>query len=352
MDYIIFIHGVNTRDRQEDPKYADPLITLLTKMNAVKGLTLKMIPLYWGNVNDDLENELLKTYRASQYWEKLSFREIREKQLLQFTGDAALYISRYAGTRVVEALLEEVTRVLRPGTYTPEDRLHLVTHSLGTVILFDVLFSARWEASNAGGYQGVENIRKAIYGLNPDPKDGLSLSSIHTMGSPISVYSLMMSTGDPHFLAIPKTAPQEQKKVPNTHDITPGLLNLLQQLPHKPLPWYNYIHPEDPIAYPLKELLPQMLQDANCPNLDVQTILKVEDVLTSTPIVPLLNAGSAMYTLGSGILNVVLRTCSDFLQLEQLMLRGGNAHGSYWNSKLVAKTIFQTIQDCVTTRRL
>jgi len=34
----------------------------------------------------------------------------------------------------------------------PNDRLHLVTHSWGTVILFDLLFASRWDDEKVPGH--------------------------------------------------------------------------------------------------------------------------------------------------------------------------------------------------------
>lgn len=138
-DYIVFIHGVNNRDTREHPHYADSLFHLL-QQKVGEEISLQSIPLYWGDTNLFEEQKLLEIYQQSPYWSHLSFRDFREKQLLQFTGDAALYISRNAGTVVVDALREQLVRGLE-GCHPETDRVHLVTHSMGTVILFDLLFS-------------------------------------------------------------------------------------------------------------------------------------------------------------------------------------------------------------------
>ncbi len=338
MDYILFIHGVNTRGRREAPTYADELRSRILekyKQNTYdQRVPPKMISLYWGNVCEEPENELLRAYQSSPAWKGLSLKRLRSRQLLQFSGDAALYISRYVGARVVETLLKEV---LDPacglGAYTSEDHLHLVTHSWGTVIFFDVLFSGRWDPKQAGSYEGVQKIREAIFGLEPRPDKGLHLVSIHTMGSPISVFSLMMGTERSRFSAIPPGI-ADGRNIPSTHDITPGLLEWLRNLRYPPLLWYNYLHPEDPIAYPLERLIPQMLKERPL-DFVLEDKLMVQDVPTASPT-RFVNALTALPGSGPGI--------GDLVQAAQLIFHGGQAHHSYWTSEKVVNGVFQSIQ--------
>lgn len=100
--------------------------------------------------------------------------------MIEFAGDAALYISRSIGTQVVDRLKQDAEKHL--ADYQPGDRLHLVTHSWGTVILFDVLFAARWDEQNLPEYDGARKIRNFIFGVEPKLEEGIPLTSIHTMG--------------------------------------------------------------------------------------------------------------------------------------------------------------------------
>jgi hypothetical protein len=275
-------------------------------------------------VNQDLEDNLLRTYKRSQHWGELSFRNLRENQLLQFTGDAALYISRYAGRRVVDRLLSQATdpqQGIKPNSGS-QDHLHLVTHSWGTVIFFDVLFSGRWD--QVGSYQGVNEIRRAIFGLDPAPGRGLRLSSIHTMGSPISVFSLFISTDNP-LHPVPCDNGRKRISVPNTHDITPGLKDWLRRIDYS-IPWYNYLHAEDLIAYPLEDLIPDMLEN---PDFDVRQKLKVKDIIIASP--------PRLWNVIAGM--------SDLLQAGQIVTCGVKAHQSYWTEPQVAQRIFHTISE-------
>lgn len=262
------------------------------------------MPLYWGDVNIEEEDRLLSALEGSSTWKQLWFQEFRSKQLLQFAGDAALYISRAVGAKVVDRLLEQAKAGL--SNFKEQDRLHLVTHSWGTVILFDVLFAARWDPENTPGYKSVQEIRKILYGLEPDAGSGLRLTSIHTMGSPIAIFSLLDI--------------DEITEVKPSHDITPQLQQFLENI-HRvlgsALPWNNFIHPGDPVAYPLEVLLPQLV-DGESKFLDVQ------DIVTH-------NAN-----LGDYITNA-------FSQSILALLHGGDAHSSYWQSEEVAKKIAEQI---------
>jgi hypothetical protein len=318
-DYVVFNHGVNTRDIRPEPTYADKLFGLIQSHYNVPGRKLKQVALYWGDVNKEEEGKLLTLYKESSIWPDLWFRDMREKQFLQFAGDAALYISRAVGSKVAEALEEQATRELKG--YDPEkDRLHIVTHSMGTVILFDILFSARWDPEYMPGHDCVEAIREGLFGMGSHPEQGIRLGSISTMGSPIGFFSLIDVT--------PANSVEEAKDaeghVLSTHDITPRLtqfLDSLHKVLDKPLPWYNFVHPGDPIGYPLEKLLPSLIDDRS-KYIDVQDILTQPSSLTDFLTEPLSHTLLAL-------------------------IHGGAAHGSYWRSDLVASRIAEAIAKAV-----
>ena len=317
-DYILFNHGVNTRETRPQPSYADPLFNLIQRYyHNPQGRALKKIALYWGDVNEDEEQDLLKTYRASAIWQKLWFLQFREQQLLQFVGDAALYISRSCGASVADALEKQAAAELQ-GYGSRDDRLHIVTHSMGTIILFDMLFSARWDPVDAPGHDSVAAIRSGLFGVSPNPGQGIRLGSISTMGSPIGFFSLMdvnQSMED---------ARDANGNIISTHDITPRLEKLLDSLfkeSGKKLPWYNFLHPGDPIAYPLEKLLPKLV-DGKSQYIDIQDILTHLTTLSDLVAEP-------------------------FSQTLVALLHGGEAHNSYWQSDLVAQQIAQVIERAV-----
>lgn len=303
-DYILFVHGVNTRDKRENPEYAKDLI------EGIKSQSLDFvdIPLYWGDVNEEAETTLLKRLQASPLWDEMWFRTFREQQLLQFAGDAALYISRHIGYKVVKRLKTDALQVLQQAQ--PDDCLHLVTHSWGTVILFDILFATRWDDPKVPGYEEVMEIRDCIFGLSgkdDSTHQGIQLASIHTMGSPIAIFSLTSVNSD-------SNQPDSDS---SSHDITSRLHKLLENLYQarngEKLPWRNFIHPGDPIAYPLAELMKDLVDKD-------EKYIDFQDLITQEP------------------------KLFDFLtdQISQTtlaLLQGGEAHGSYWQSQKVIQEI-------------
>jgi hypothetical protein len=321
-DFMLFIHGVNTRSEGTQPTYANTLINLIKQTTPIAPLVV-----YWGNVNDQEEEQLRKGYQASGIWDKLWFRDLREQQLVRFAGDAALYLSRAIGAKVAALVAEQIAKLK---ACTAVDRLHLVTHSLGTIILFDLLFSARWDREETSGHDCVMDIRDAIYGVTgnvPDPKQGIRLGSITTMGSPIGIFSLMRE--DPPAV----DAKSDPGEATSMDDITPRLRKLLeylhQELRGSKLPWRNFVHPGDPIASPLEGILPHMIDE------DMRYI-DIQDSLVPADLAEVFKEPGP-----KALLDLV---AEPFMQTAFAILDGGNAHSSYWQSPRVAECITQLIQ--------
>lgn len=297
-DYVLFVHGVKQRQPDEFNRTTQTLLEGVKRAIGSNGRTIKPIVVFWGDLNVQPQTTLRQGLEASPQWRNLWLSDFRVSEVLEFAGDAALYLSRHVGAQVVQRFQQLALPALQAAQ--PGDRLHLVTHSLGTVILFDLLFAARWDDpsldANASTRQTrpiVTQLRNALFGLGQEPGKGLSIASIHTLGSPIALFSLLSVTGE------------------STHDLTQDLRGLLQALYHqrgkKALPWYNYMHPGDPIAYPLQGLMPQLLGNA-------QLYVQLRDVITEHRGLPI-TAGRLP------------------------LLWGGDAHGSYWKSTTVVKTM-------------
>jgi hypothetical protein len=318
-DYLLFIHGVNTRYERQQPDYANELSRLI-KSSIDKSYEIKPIPLYWGYVNKESETRLLTNLKDTQgCWQQLWFQNFRETTILQFVGDAALYISRTVGSKVVESLNRQMRENGLDGEHS-QDRLHLITHSWGTVILFDILFAARWNDVNIPGYKSAMEIRQRFLGVEPNPNQGIKLASIHTMGSPIALYSLLdVVPGEDLAQGKPELT-QMQASRTATHDITPRLEKYLTDVGKKAqgkLPWRNYIHPADPVAFPLNPLM-YSLVDGNKKYVDLQ------DIITK--------------------LNFFDRVMLPVSQTPISLLLGGQAHDSYLKSPEVAQEIVSTIK--------
>ncbi|WP_017719217.1 hypothetical protein [Kamptonema formosum] len=324
-DYVLFIHGVNTRPKNDKkPNFAGKLMELIQecqdKLTAPPN-ELKMKSLDWYEVMLSAENNLLESFQQSRDWDKFWFKDFRKAVILPFAGDAVLYTSRYIGSEVVRKLKNQA-EILFDNHYNPEqDRLHLVTHSWGTVILFDILFAGRWDDTEIPGSQDVRDIRNMLFGVKPNPTNGIRIASIHTMGSPLALINLMNIKG------------VEKQKYPDsppqfTHDITKNLRGLLENLYNacqQPLFWKNYAHPGDPIAYPLVPVLPNLLDGQS-------KFLHIEDKIVS----------------GSGWSQLAAQLVSD--TPLALLINGLSAHDSYWYSPQVAEEIFKTIQQAPSSK--
>ncbi len=317
-DYILFLHGVNTREQREKRTYANQLIGHINRL--IGDPYPESIPLYWGDVNIESEQELMSQIQhADSCWHQLWFQNTRQNTILHFMGDAALYISRSVGSKIVETLREQIEDRLK--SQSQGDRLHLVTHSWGTFILFDILFAARWDDPTIPGHDSVMAIRSCFYGLEPNREEGIRIASIHTMASPIAIFSLLdIVKGENQALTPELTEQQAQQRA--THDITPNLKQLVGNLSDKQdsnkLPWRNYLHPADPIAWPLNPLIYSLVDG-------LQRNIEIKDIISK--------------------LSFLESLMQPFSQKALVMLLyGGQAHESYLSSVQVAQEIVQTIQ--------
>jgi hypothetical protein len=298
---IIYIHGVNTRKHKYDQHYANDLDRLIGFSLENKNVRLSnSLALFWGNVHDQEEENLLARVKLCDAWNDLQLKSFREKQVLQFVGDAALYISRMVGKQVVNALHAQI--VADQATMGADGYrntiVHLVAHSWGTIILFDLLFADRWTDAllDQETREKVQSIRNIFFGIDPTPDQGTLVGSINTMGSPIALFSLM------------------NKDTDGSHSISANLSKLIaalgKRLKGDQVPWNNFLHPGDLIGWPLEKVLPPILCEA--------APIDINDILTETPGIECWEPISLMLT--------------------------GQAHGSYWTNQTVAEKIGSTIQ--------
>jgi len=315
-NYVLFIHGVDTRYQNITPSYADKLFALIKENIRQSSLSIEPIMIYWGDVMDQRENELRLEYQASALWDKLWFKQIREMDLIRFTGDFVLYLSRYSGGKVVDRIAQATAKLKNASS---GDSLHLVGHSLGAVIFLDLLLSPRWDEPGVSGHDSAMAIRDMIYGVSgnsPDPKQGVCLRSVSTMGAPVGIFSLLDVKHD--------SAEQ------STHDITPRLQQLLdylqQELKGNQLPWRNFVHPGDPIASTLEGVLPKLVEGSK-KYVDVQDVLVPVDLSEESLLEGLLTA-----------------LAEPFRQSVLAFIQSSVAHQSYWHSEKVAQVIAQLMQ--------
>lgn len=307
-DYILFVHGVKTRSKEDFFKNTQTIFQPIEAKLKAQGRTVKSVPCFWGDCGNEAIRQLQDGLQQSSVWKEIWFQGFRIEEILNFAGDGALYLSRSVGSGVVNAIYNSALAQLQ--NLKSGDRLHLVTHSWGTVILLDLLFAKRWtseafKAVDPETWTNVQQVRETLFGLGKDPGVGLKLGSIHTMGSPIALFNLM-NTGEM-----------------NSHDIAPDMnafFRALHQATGKALPWNNYLHPGDPIAYPLEGITQQFFRDDR----SIQDIVKVRDRLVTT------NA------LSEKLMGI---TRSSIVSI----LYGGTAHNSYWKLPEIPKGIIETL---------
>jgi hypothetical protein len=113
-------------------------------------------------------------------------------------------------------------------TEAPADEdLHIVAHSLGSVILWDILFSDSFAPDDPAFY-----IRNTIKGLRKnDQGRSVKLRSITTLGSPILFFNRALSIDGNH------------------------VKQLASRYTTHPLRWVNIIHASDIFAYPIRASL-------------------------------------------------------------------------------------------------
>jgi hypothetical protein len=309
-DYVVFIHGVNNRVETDFHNQAQKVFEQIeANITPHPTRNLKPVMLFWGNIAQESTTAVSRQLvEDSPAWQKIWFQDLRLKQVLPFVGDAALYLSRTVSISILQEIVAQAREQI--GTNIDKnngDRLHLVTHSWGTVILFDILFATRWEEASlpAEIRQSVEGLRSYFFGVANKAGDiqsievGLPIASLHTMGSPIALFNLINSNGGQSF------------------NLTPNLQKFLEssaKFNGYSLPWRNFLHPGDPIAYPLQGTMKASLGDAS-------SSVEIADIVTKAKMMSqLLNA----FSVG--------------------LLAGGAAHSSYWSNPDVAKDIAATIQ--------
>jgi|GEM_PF-505381 len=286
---VFFIHGVATRNVQ----YADDLKkSLRDKFNKAQLPVPHFCASFWGNALSDIEKMWHGINQDTQAIHRkdpsldvndcFRYRQLREGMLSEFAGDMFVYLNSKRGVEIRRNLARQLIQFLND--HPDETELHLIAHSLGTVIFWDMFFSDRFSEDDPAHW-----IRRLIRGLSNDSDDSapsrmVDLKSITTMGSPILFFNMMLGID-----------PQRVK-------------DFAARKPEKTLPWLNIIHPADIIAYPLKASFAVDELDA----------LQLRDVyLSSNALAKMINVDAA------------------------LLFEGVDSHIGYWNSKRTTQLIFE-----------
>lgn len=285
---VFFLHGVATKNAD----YAKPLQKLLrNEFNRRKQPLPHFYAGFWGNVfkqtgqmwnwiHHDLQALKASNPQADTH-DVFRYQEMRENFISQFFGDALTYFNPERGFDIRDTIADQLYKFLK--YHSQETELHIVSHSLGTVILWDALFSDRF-ADDDPAY----TIRSLIAPSAQSLPRKAHLKSITTMGSPILFFNMML-------------------------DVTPKQIRtFLARYNAEPFRWLNILHASDIIAYPLQS----SLNIENIPNLFFRDRYIWADA------------------------NIAEKTARTFGQTHAAMAVGvSDAHGSYWQSRGTARFI-------------
>lgn len=245
---VFFIHGVNT----QNSRYADALVKNI-KSNVRS--PINFYSSFWGNLFNDKKHQVIgyiekdfsracenhKEYKEYHY-DIYRYKKHRNELISNFLGDFLIYQNPERGKIIRGTICEQLNQFL--SNHPDQTQIHFVTHSLGSFILWDLLFSNTLPSNDPAFI-----FRERLSGIN--------LESISTMGSPLLFLKQML---DIDFSVVNHTFEKRRKEDSATSN-------------H--LRWVNIIHSSDLIAYPLKaaienEITPQVLffdqyvwQDAN-----------------------------------------------------------------------------------------
>lgn len=228
---IFFIHGVATRQTE----YAKDLEKAIKDEMMGRDLSPPVCyPGFWGDLlgntrrlwsilERDLQNAKSKNPVQTEDDYFLRYKDFREGLFSGFVGDFFAYFNGVRGRKIRHKLSQQLEDFLMSNPNDPE--LHIIAHSLGTVILWDALFSRRLDREPE-----TQKLRTML-SLNA-PRSGIlsaRLASITTMGSPIIFANQMLGVRAEELSGFLSTYSSES-----------------------PLRWTNIIHPADILAYPLK----------------------------------------------------------------------------------------------------
>ena len=292
---IFFIHGVATRD----VKYAEPLkIAIKEKLKKYGVISPCFYSSFWGNASSNVDrmwrqidrdiNAIEQIYPEVNVKECFRYREFREGFLSEFVGDMFTYLNEQHGYEIRKLIAQQLIQFVKNNCQ--ETELHIISHSLGSVILWDILFSERFKPNDP-----AFDVRSLIQNLGNELKQTqINLKSVTTMGSPILLFNNMFGVN------------------PNR------IKNFFQKNQSHLLKWINIIHPSDIIAYPLKSSF----------NLNASNKLQIKDIYIDTD-----NnlAAKAARSMGQEIAAMALDAIA--------------AHTKYWSYERIAQLIVDNLQD-------
>jgi len=229
---VWFMHGASVRQSG----YADPLRSrLIAAFSTAAQPMPEFYSCFWGDVLEGNSNlwEWVEQDLATFQWDHpeleledvFHYRQRREQLVSGFFNDIFNYLNPDIGQQVRRAIALQFLNFLSdsPGS----DDLHIVAHSLGSVILWDILFCDRFDTTDPAYY--IRNVIKGLSGPGSGRK--VRLRSITTLGSPLLFFNRMLAIN-----------PQQ-------------LHHFARRYTGAPLRWVNVIHASDIFAYPIRASL-------------------------------------------------------------------------------------------------
>ena len=222
---VFFIHGVNTQNY----KYANALISNIKKN--VK-TPVDFYSSFWGNLFNDKKHQIVKYIErdfqraclqhgeySDHHDDIYRYEKHRNDLINNFIGDLLIYQNPERGKAIRKSICEQFNQFL--DNHPHQTQIHFVTHSLGSFILWDLLFSNLLPASDPAFV-----FRERLHHMD--------LESITTLGSPLLFLKQML---DLNFSVVKQTFEESYRGKSATS---------------RKLRWVNIIHSSDLIAYPLK----------------------------------------------------------------------------------------------------
>lgn len=299
---IFFIHGV----AEAKVKFARPLEHLIKEDLLQRGIN----PPYFhsgfyadilnnkGKISNFIHQDLqLAKQENPNINPQDIFRgqEIREEFISDFVGDAFTYLNPERGAKIRESIAGHLEEFI---LHHPEEKeLHIIAHSMGTVILWDILFSQKFNHDDA-----AYKIRYLI-------KKEVQLKSIFTLGSPILLFNMIL-------------------------DIKPEQINDFSLDYQQPLQWTNIIHSSDLIAYPISSSL-RLTNDSKLSVKDKFISSKANNLEQTVRAVAEFPAVEAAGKLTPGV--------NQAFFLAAIAAGAADAHINYWHCSQTVKIIVDEI---------
>lgn len=308
---IFFLHGV----AESNVRFADSLKHLLKNEFSSRGQELPHFhsgfyadvlnnkDKIWNYIHQDLENNKRENPHVNNQ-EIFRGQDLRQDFISHFVGDALTYLNPERGAKIRETIADHLEDFIKK--YPRDKELHFIAHSMGTVVLFDILFSEQFKSEDA-----AFKIRSLI-------KENTQLKSITTMGSPILLFNMLLDISSEH-----------------VHKI---VCNYNQEC----LRWVNIIHSSDLIAYPIKSSL-KINSDSNLIITDKFVQQKANNIENS------IRAISEFPVVGNAI--EITPGIKQALSWAALAAGAADAHTGYWEcsqtANIIADNIFNTEESII-----